>query len=177
MKLLGAVLAGGRSSRFGSDKAEALLHGRPLIDHAAAALGRICTAVVIVGRTAKGYECIPDRPAGGMGPLGGLAGALFHAKRHGYDLVLSCGVDSVDLPPDLVDLLTPAPAHLDSQPVIGLWPAARAPALDEFLSRHTSHAVRAFGAAVGARQVKLAANPANVNTPQDLARLEQDHGL
>ena len=34
MSRLGAVIAGGRSSRFGSDKAMALWQGRPLIDHA-----------------------------------------------------------------------------------------------------------------------------------------------
>src|SRR3546814_3555756 len=38
VKTLGAVLAGGRSSRFGSDKALAMLGGRTLLDHAQAAL-------------------------------------------------------------------------------------------------------------------------------------------
>ena len=45
MKLLGAILAGGRSSRFGSDKAFALLNGKPLIDHVIAALAAQTDAV------------------------------------------------------------------------------------------------------------------------------------
>ena len=35
MKTLGAILAGGGSRRFGSDKAAAWLDGRALIDHVA----------------------------------------------------------------------------------------------------------------------------------------------
>src|SRR3546814_5673419 len=50
VKTLGAVLAGGRSSRFGSDKALAMLGGRTLLDHAQAALRPHCDALIVVGR-------------------------------------------------------------------------------------------------------------------------------
>ena len=48
--LLGAVLAGGRSERFGSDKALARLGGRTLLEQAVEALGAQCDAVIVVGR-------------------------------------------------------------------------------------------------------------------------------
>ncbi|MFM2236672.1 MAG: MobA-like transferase domain, partial [Pseudomonadota bacterium] len=35
MKRLGAIIAGGKATRFGSDKAAAQLNGRPLIEHVA----------------------------------------------------------------------------------------------------------------------------------------------
>src|SRR5687768_5356431 len=48
--ILGAVLAGGQSSRFGSDKALAELDGRTLIARAVDALAGWCEYVVAVGR-------------------------------------------------------------------------------------------------------------------------------
>lgn len=177
MKLLGAVLAGGRSSRFGSDKALATWRGKPLLAHAADALGAQCDAVVVVGREDAGFTCVSDWPAPGRGPLGGLAGAFRYALANGFDLVLTCGVDSVGVPHDLRALLEPAPAFVATQPVLGLWPAQGAGLVEEILSGNGSHAMRAFVDRIGARPVKLTREPANVNAPEDLARLELHHGL
>jgi molybdopterin-guanine dinucleotide biosynthesis protein A len=177
MTLLGAVLAGGKSSRFGSDKAEALLEGRPLIAHAVAALKPWCDEVVVIGHASDDARTVPDWPQPGLGPLGGLAGALAHALERGHHEVLSIPVDCVTLPPDLLELLRPAPAYLAAQPVIGLWRARAAGALEELLFGNGSHAVRAFADRIEARGVTTATPPANVNTPQDLARLEKHHGL
>ena len=47
--ILGAIMAGGAASRFGSDKALALFEGRPLIDHVAQALADQAAAVIVVG--------------------------------------------------------------------------------------------------------------------------------
>ncbi|MEY4238751.1 MAG: hypothetical protein RL339_1352, partial [Pseudomonadota bacterium] len=46
---LGCVLAGGQSSRFGSDKALAELHGRTLLARAVDTLSGWCEHVVVVG--------------------------------------------------------------------------------------------------------------------------------
>ena len=177
MRTLGVVLAGGRSSRFGSDKAHALLGGRPLIAHALDALRPHCDAIAVVGRETHLAPSIRDWPAPDAGPLGGLAGALHHASDHGFDQVLSIPVDAALLPADLRALLDPAPACLASQPVIGLWPAAAAGAIERILLGSGSHSLRAFADQIGARLVTSATVPANINTPQDLARLERHHGL
>lgn len=177
MNTLGIVLAGGLSTRFGSDKALAPLDGRPLIEHALLTLGRYAVIVGVAGRDHPGALSIADRPARGLGPLGGLAGALHFAADNGFAQVLTCGVDSVDLPEDLFDLLSPAPAILAAQPVIGLWPASAAAALDAFLADDPRRSVRGFAASIGARAIETAHAPANINTPQDLTRLELTHGL
>nr|WP_232328885.1 molybdenum cofactor guanylyltransferase [Sphingomonas horti] len=174
---MGAVLAGGRSSRFGSDKALACWRGKPLLAHAVDALAGQCDAVVVVGRDDPAFTCVPDWPAPGQGPLGGLAGALRHALDAGFDFVLTCGVDSVGVPHDLRSRLAPAPAFVAAQPVLGLWPAEAAALVEEMLFGSGSHAMHAFAARIGARPVKLPLEPANVNAPEDLARLEQHHGL
>jgi molybdenum cofactor guanylyltransferase len=173
--ILGAVLAGGRSSRFGSDKALALLDGRSLLDHAVATLRDQCDAVVVVGRDHPAG--VSDWPAPHAGPLGGIAGALHHALASGFRTVLTCGVDSVGLPDDLVARLGPAPAYLEVQPVVGHWPAQAAGALEELLCGTGKHSMRAFAARIGARAVRIDRIPANVNTPADLAGLEARHGL
>lgn len=168
MKLLGAVLAGGRSSRFGSDKAEALLAGRRLIDHAAAALADPCDALVVVGRDDPLFDCVPDRPARGLGPLGGLAGALAAARDRGFDAVLSCPVDVPRLPDALLALLTPGPAAIAGQPTIGWWPVPLLPELLDFIDRDGKRSVRGFALQVGARLVHAPSPIVNINRQTDL---------
>lgn len=167
-RILGAVLAGGKSSRFGSDKAVAMLDGRRLIDRVFDSLAAQCDDVVIVGRDGG----VPDWPAPGLGPLGGLAGALRHARVAGYDAILSAAVDSVGLPPDLLARLAPAPAFVGSQPVVGFWPVTALPALEAILTGAGKHSVKRFAQAIGARPVTLPQPIANINRPEDLARIE-----
>lgn len=175
--ILGAVLAGGLSTRFGSDKALAELDGRTLIERAVEALSQWCSKVVIVGRSegpeTHMAECIADHPAPGMGPLGGVAGALKHGQEHGFTSVLTCAVDSVKLPADLLSLLSPASAYLESQPVIGHWKTDAASSAERILQSEGRHSMKAFAAAVNARGVASLSAPANINTPADLAALEQ----
>ncbi len=165
--ILGAVLAGGQSRRFGSDKALALLAGTPLIAHVLDALRPQVAALVVVGRDHAGERSLPDRPAPGLGPLGGLAAALSHAAAHGFDAVLTSGCDLPDLPPDLRERLAPAPAVATGQPLLGLWPAALAERLDRHLADGGDRSLRRWVAVAGAREVDLG-RFRNVNTPADL---------
>ncbi|MFM9935072.1 MAG: molybdenum cofactor guanylyltransferase [Novosphingobium sp.] len=173
--ILGAVLAGGRSSRFGSDKALAELGGRTLLARAVATLESLCDAVIVVGRSDAPATTISDRPAGGMGPLGGIAAALHHAASHGYPQVLTCGVDCAGLGANTLADLSPAPAYYTDQPVIGLWPTSAAAAVDALLASDAKHSMRAFAEMIGARAVELSAIPANINTRADLAAAQEHH--
>ena len=175
--ILGAVLAGGQSSRFGSDKALAEFRGHTLLAHAVDTLSGWCEYVVVVGRETAPAPTLPDWPRAGMGPLAGIAAALHHARDEGYDYLLTCGVDSLALPENLPDLLTPAPAFLEAQPIIGLWPASIVGAVEEILHSQGPHSLKRLTAAIHARPVKIAAEPANINTQADLAALERRHGL
>ncbi len=175
--ILGAVLAGGLSTRFGSDKALAELAGRTLIARAVDALSGWCEYVVVVGRETAPAPTLPDWPRPGMGPLAGIAAALHLARDEGYDAVLTCGVDSALLPEGLPELLAPAPAYLAEQPVIGLWPATALEAIEAILTGSGRHSMLQFAEALGARAVKSSAEAANINTPADLAELEKRHGL
>ncbi len=181
-RLLGAVLAGGRSVRFGSDKSAALLQGRSLLDHACTALAAQCYDIVVCAgenRTPDtAARVLSDQPEPGLGPLGGLCAALLHARSNGFDAVLSVPVDAHPVPDNLADLLAgDGAAVAASHWLFGLWPSNLAQPLAAHL-RSGKRSVLSFVEACGARQVDLpGAPPLNVNTPPALAALEQGSAL
>ncbi|MBO9575116.1 MAG: molybdenum cofactor guanylyltransferase [Sphingobium sp.] len=174
--VLGAVIAGGKSTRFGSDKALARFQGRPLIDHVAETLAAQTADVVVVGRTHEGLDSIADRPAPDMGPLGGIAAALVEGRERGYSAVLTAPCDAVDLPEDLRAQLFPYPAYVESLPVVGLWPTSAADEALALLESDEKHSIKGFAARISARAVQLPHDPVNINTAADLERVQR-HGL
>ena len=136
--LIGAVLCGGRSRRFGTDKALADAGGRPLGAWVVDALRQAgADPVVAVGGsagTALGIPTIADRNPG-AGPLAALATVLLWA-RTGLVVVAPC-----DLPllrPDHLAALVAAAgpgrsgvAEVDgrAQPSLACWPATLGPAI------------------------------------------------
>ena len=82
------VLAGGASSRFGSDKLAADLAGRPVLEHTVAALAAVASPIVLVlapdatvpafagAATAPAAVLIARDPVAFGGPLAGLAAGL-----------------------------------------------------------------------------------------------------
>ena len=99
--LLGAVLAGGESRRFGSAKALAPFRGRPMIIRALEVVSGVAEESVVVtsvepvarslAHQIPGVRIIPDRVAG-AGPLAGLHAALHHAAERSLDgvVLLAC---------------------------------------------------------------------------------------
>ena len=198
--VMGAVLAGGRSSRFGSDKGTALFGGTTLADHAAAAIAPFVGEVIRVG----GADGIVDLPSPGLGPLGGIAAALDHAGRHGFDSVVTIACDMPRLPDGLAAaLLRRAPSYCVEAPVLGHWPVSALPELlnqlcvpakagtqprrarsDRSGDDPTSHSpsrenrkqktgpsIRFWAQTIGAIPIGSAHPIANVNTPADLLAL------
>ena len=167
--ILGAVLAGGRSRRFGSDKAMALLNGRTLLDHAMAALAPHVATVVICGRDGG----LADRPLADLGPLGGLNAALHHAAAQGFAGVLTTGCDMPVYPAELpAALIGPGAAVLEGQQLLGWWPAGLAPELDAHLAEENDRSIRGWLARVDARVVQIPGLVLpNINRPEDLAAL------
>ncbi|WP_353062860.1 molybdenum cofactor guanylyltransferase [Tunturibacter psychrotolerans] len=98
----GFVLAGGKSSRMGSDKALLELAGKPLVLHATTKLLRVCAEVnVLGGDTALGrFAPLVRDLHPGCGPLGGIEAALRSSKCD-WNLVLP--VDVPFLPTFLLD--------------------------------------------------------------------------
>ncbi|GGR97493.1 molybdenum cofactor guanylyltransferase [Deinococcus sedimenti] len=175
----GVVTAGGRSSRFGSDKALVTWQGHTLLERACAPLDRAPTRLLIApqGRYhVPGWTVTPDtRP--GEGPLAALEAAL-NAAPDGW--VAFTGVDLPSLTPAYWDALLAArePGALSVQTRDGLnRPQPLAALYHTDLRAHVTELLD-----LGERRLRLAA-PAprvrhvpgidptllrNVNTPADL---------
>jgi molybdenum cofactor guanylyltransferase len=171
MRVLGAILAGGQSRRFGSDKAKALFEGRSLLDHVADGLRPQVEALVVAGRAWPGLPSVADLPVASLGPLSGLAGALGHARQYGFGAVLSSGCDLLGLPDNLVEQLGAGPAIVEDMPVVGLWPSDLAEVLTTWLADPANRSVYRFADHIGARRIVLAVSLSNVNAQTDLAKI------
>lgn len=89
-RVIGIVLAGGKSSRMGADKALLPLvsEDRDILGRTVELLQEVCGRAIVVGRQARGYACVQD-VAPDCGPVGGVATALDHCQGAAC-LVLSC---------------------------------------------------------------------------------------
>ncbi|KQT32556.1 hypothetical protein ASG29_12385 [Sphingomonas sp. Leaf412] len=171
-RILGAVLAGGRATRFGTDKALARWRDATLLDHALASLAPHCAALIVCGRDEAPVPTICDLPAPDLGPLGGLAAALAYARANGFDAVLTTACDTPMIPDTIVAaLLESGRAHAAEAPTIGLWPAGLATSLRDHLASGGNRSIRHWAASIGAVAILPGVTVDNVNTPADLAAL------
>lgn len=80
----GVLLAGGKSSRFGSNKALVSFQGRPLISHAEELLKSLFAETLLVTNTPEAYTFLEWPMTGdifpGAGPLAGIHAALKKVK-------------------------------------------------------------------------------------------------
>lgn len=147
--VLGAILAGGKSMRMGTEKALLPLKGRPMIQHVADMLSALFTKVIVVGAATDRYsflnlEILPDVYKR-CGPLGGIHAALNRAKPMPV-FVLSC--DTPFIPPELVEhmlsITSAAPTKIASfedflQPLCGIYDSTSIGAIEDDLQagRHS----------------------------------------
>ncbi len=142
----GFVLAGGKSSRMGMDKAFIQYHGKPQVEFMADVLNKICTETYIsVANGSKshyGYKIIADTFTG-LGPFGGILSAF----RNDPDATwLTVATDIPLLNFETIEMLVKSrnsgkvatcfhnPATGFPEPLITLWEPRAYPRLLHFLS-------------------------------------------
>jgi molybdopterin-guanine dinucleotide biosynthesis protein A len=190
-KTVGVVLAGGLSTRMGTDKALVPLAGRPLIAHVAARLAPQVDALVVNanGDAARfaglGRAIVADAAARpGAGPLAGVAAALGYAQAQGFAWLATAPCDAPFLPLDLVARLAAAADEKGApiaaaacarglEPMFALWSTALARAVGAALAAGEG-GPRALMTRLGAAQVAFADADAfaNLNTPEEFAAAE-----
>lgn len=187
-KVIGVVLAGGRSSRFGGvDKSFVPLAGRPLIAHALDRLVHQVPVLAISSNTSPekfaqfGLEVFPDIIQGAVGPLGGIHAAL---NRWPDNEVVTVAVDLPFLPAGWVQQLRQnnggkpcAFLTTGVQHILAVWWApGMGPDLQSFISgggRSLKAWLQRHGQPVVVEAGQDVEVMFNINTPDDLARAEQ----
>ena len=185
----GLLLSGGLSTRFGSEKAAALLAGKPLLIWAAERLQASCGDVAVSARPgsaalalagAAGLPVLHDAEGDPDGPLSGVKAGLSWAGAIGARALAVSPCDAPLLPADLFPRLIAAAgeggaamaATADGrQPLCAVWPAGALPMLAEALAGGAHPAVWRVLERLEAKTVQFddAAAFANLNTQADLA--------
>lgn len=193
--IAGLVLAGGRSSRMGADKALVSLDGRRLVDRVLDRLAPQVSHLAISANGDPGRFALPGVPVlqdtipGGLGPLAGvLAGLEWAIGVPGVTSLVTVATDTPFPPPDLVERLAAARGGPSSlvvagsggriHPVDALWPLSAAPALRRFLESGDTYKAMRFIEEIGYKAVSFGPVELpggavdaffNINTPDDLA--------
>ncbi|HEY4031046.1 MAG TPA: molybdenum cofactor guanylyltransferase [Caulobacteraceae bacterium] len=185
----GLVLAGGRSVRFGGEKAAAELMGKPLLIWAAERLAAACSAVAVNARPGTQSErlagdllVLHDRPGDPDGPLAGVRAGLAWAAERGAGFLAVSPCDAPLLPDDIFPRLIAAAREHGAavaetpdglQPQVAVWPVSALPMLETALAGGAHPPTWRTLQAAGAQPVRFD-DPsafANVNTREDLAAL------
>jgi len=188
LETAGVVLAGGRSTRMGVEKALTPLAGRPLVAHVAARFAPQVDALILNanGDAARFafLRCaiVADAtPNVGCGPLAGVAAALRYAQAQGFDWLAATPCDAPFLPLDLVARLAAAADEKGApiavaagagglEPMFALWSTALAPEVEAALAAGDG-GPRRLMTRFGAAQALFADAEAfaNLNTPEEFA--------
>ncbi len=142
-EIVGVILAGGKSSRMGRNKALIEWEGLPLIAHVARTLQRLFRRVLIVADDTEPYRFLqlqvwPDifKDAG---PLGGIHAGLLHA---GAASIFVSACDTPFLSPALIEYIVAYPseasvkvARMDGRlhPLCGLYARSALPFVQQAL--------------------------------------------
>jgi len=193
--ILGVVLAGGRSKRYGSDKAFAELDGISLLHRAARTLLPLAGRVVVVANDLNRHalEGKPVRPdlVSGIGPLGGLHTAVAWAAEEGLSGAVVLATDMPFVPAPLLEHLVTlldrdaaiVPASQGPrgfEPLCAAYDVGCLPAIEAAIERG-DRAVISFFPAVDLRILELARVSSygdpdtmffNVNRPEDHLRAD-----
>ena len=183
MSHAGYVLAGGRSSRMGCDKALLPFRGGRLVESVAGAVRLAAGSAVLVGHPRLyehlGYPAIADLYPG-AGPLGGILTALHHSSAD-WNLVAAC--DMPELSAEFLKLLIDATAGRPAaDALVPIGPSGRPEPLCAVYHRRSRRAleralgrgVRSVRAALTGLRAALVSVPElkpfqNVNTPEEWA--------
>ena len=190
MRLCAVIVAGGRSSRMGREKAFELVRGQTIIERISSVLSGQAEAIVLNanGDTARfahlDLPIIADARSNIGTPLAGVHTALIHARESGFDAVLTTPSDVPFLPSDLVQRLAAASCRAaiaasggQLHYLTGLWSPSLLPDIERAMAAPQLPRLQDWARNCEATVVEWSPEPYdpffNVNTPEELAEAER----
>lgn len=187
--ITGMILAGGKSTRMGTDKGFVLFKGKPFVQHSIDALKPLVGKWIIVSDHAKydslGYkrvhDCLPE-----AGPLSGLHSGL-KASETDLNLVLSCDVPLITS--SILEKLVAAydkgvaavvcRAYDRVMPLVALYHKDCYKVCNDLVNQGERRMMRLLDELPNKVFVSLDDNEAryvrNINSPTDLMNIENEH--
>lgn len=182
----GVILADGKSSRMGTDKALINIGQKDMIERVAGELRKVCSEIFVSGGQEEtgrrlGLKFIADLLPG-RGPLSGIHASL-HAAAHEYCLVVACDMPFISA--DLANLMFNEVVGYDAavpsygqylQPLFAVYCKSCLPAIEKCLASGKKSVTKFLPLArvnyVTEEKLGLFADIEtvffNVNTPEDL---------
>jgi molybdopterin-guanine dinucleotide biosynthesis protein A len=114
MEITAIILAGGRSTRMGTDKALLLINNKTLLENAIDICKSVCNNIIISSNFAEhenfGHKVIPDEIKN-CGPIAGIYSCL---KKSESDWNLVFSVDTAFVQKELIEFLIKNTYHFDA---------------------------------------------------------------
>lgn len=185
MTYAGFVLAGGRSSRMGRDKALLPYKTKTLLEHVAEQVLGAAGSVTLIGDRDSyqhlGYAVVPDRVPEECGPLGGVYTAL-GLKTADWSLIVACDFPSICVrhlqhileEADMsVDCVVPVLDNGDTQPLCALYHQRCLLKIENILQRKQFRMMD-FVRCLSTKTLSGWTPPlfTNINSPADWARIK-----
>ncbi len=190
--LLGVVLAGGKSQRFGQDKAGVNLGNKTLIEHTLDKIKFKFEDVIIVSNKTnfKNYKIINDCIEGQLGPLVGVLSAMKWIKKNNkpYEWVATFPCDTPFFNTKIIDefikfsktkdgLLYFVKSNKIRHNIFGLWSLKLIEILEKDIIKNNYRKVEKWADKIGVRIINIEDNKKdfflNINTKDDLIVAER----
>ena len=190
--VLGVVLAGGKSQRFGQDKVEATLGNKTLIEHTLDKIKFKFEDVIIVSQQTnfKDYKIINDCIDGQLGPLVGVLSAMKWIKKnkkpYGWVATFPCDTPFFNI--KIIDEFIKFSKTKDSllyfvksnkirHNIFGLWSLKLIEILEKDIIKNNYRKVEKWANKIGVRIINIEDNKKdfflNINTKDDLIVAER----
>ena len=190
--ILGVVLAGGKSKRFGKDKANVKLGNKTLIKHTLDKIKSKFNKIVVVSNTEviKDYTIIKDCINGQLGPLVGVLSAMKWVKKnnYSYEWIITFPCDTPFFSISIIDRFVNAAKLKNSflyfvksedkrHNIFGLWSLKLVNTLEEDINKNEYRKVEKWANKIGVKTINVTYEKMdpffNINTKEELAEAEK----
>ena len=194
--ILGVVLAGGRSKRFGEDKNQAKLGAKTLLEHTIIKVSAKFNNILVVSNydlkinTPDTMKVIPDCIEGNLGPLVGVLSAMKWIKKNNklYQWIATFPSDTPFFDESIIDqykkeiklndnLLYFVKSNEKRHNIFGLWSVKLIDTLENDLINNNFRKVEDWANKIGVKTINIKSKEfdpfLNINTKDDLVEAEK----